>query len=116
MDNDKFQELVLEQLAKLTGGQDKVLKDIARLEDGQKEMRQDIARLEDGQDKIHQDMARLEFSHGEKLAALFDAYQSISEILDDHTRRLERIEEKVSMHEIQIKVLDATKSNKRKAK
>ncbi|MFA7077459.1 MAG: hypothetical protein WC147_03470 [Syntrophomonas sp.] len=39
-----------------------------------------------------------------------------SAVLDDHTERLQRIEDKVEGHDIQIQVLDKTKSNKRKVK
>ena len=62
------------------------------------------------------DIARIENDHGSKLEALFDGYQSIRETLEDHTKRLQRIEEKIETHDIQIQVLDKTKSNKRKIK
>lgn len=72
---------------------------------------------------LRQDVARIEYEHGEKLAALFDGYQVMSDkldehsrILNDHTERLQRIEDKVQTHDIKIEVLDKTKSNKRKVK
>lgn len=95
MENDKFQELVLEQLNSLT---------------------EQVAGLKEDVAGLRQSQARMEFDHGEKLSVLFDGYNSISETLADHTDRLQRIEDKISTHDIQIQVLDRTKSNKRKAK
>lgn len=40
-----------------------------------------LVKLCEGQEKIQQDIARIEIEHGEKLAALFDSYKSIKEIL-----------------------------------
>jgi hypothetical protein len=39
-----------------------------------------------------------------------------TKVLDEHTIILDRIEDKISSHDIQIHVLDKTKSNKRKLK
>ena len=75
-----------------------------------------LALLTEGQEKLSKDIARIEYDHGEKLAALFEGYQSIKETLADHTDRLQRIEDKLETHEIQINVLDSTKANKRKVK
>ncbi len=47
-----------------------------------------------------------ENDHGQKLGALLDGYKQNSEILEDHTLRLERIEEKVTEHNIKIHVLE----------
>lgn len=65
---------------------------------------------------LHQSQVKMELEHGEKLSAHFDGYHSITETLADHTARLQRIEDKLETHEIQIKVLDSTKANKRKVK
>lgn len=73
-----------------------------------------LVKLSESQEKIQQDIVRIEIEHGEKLAALFDGYESIKGTLANHTDRLQRIEEKLETHEIQIKVLDSTKANKRK--
>ena len=45
-----------------------------------------------------------------KHSAILDEH---TEILADHTEHLQRIEDKVEKHDIQIQVLDKTKSNKR---
>lgn len=75
-----------------------------------------LVKLSEDQEKLSQAIAKIEIGHGEKLSALFDGYQAITETLADHTDRLQRIEDKLETHEIQIKVLDSTKANKRKAK
>ena len=49
-------------------------------------------------------------------ANLAGGIKSIKQMQDEHTQQLTAIAEKVAGHEIQIKVLDATKSNKRKVK
>lgn len=75
-----------------------------------------LVKLSEGQEQLRQNLARIEFEHREKLSALSDSYQSITGTLADHTNRLQRIEDKLETHEIQIKVLDSTKANKRKVK
>ncbi len=75
-----------------------------------------LVKLNEGQEKLNQAIAKIEIEHGEKFSALFDGYQSITETLADHSARLQRIEDKLETHEVQIKVLDSTKSNKRKVK
>ncbi|MDD3308292.1 MAG: hypothetical protein PHO29_14510 [Acetobacterium sp.] len=100
--------------------------------------------LETKIDKVDSNQLRMENEFTEKIRGLTDAQKVANEKLDqlfafrddtdknmkflittldhvankidDHTDRLERIEDKVTTHEIQIKVMDATKSNKRKAK
>lgn len=82
----------------------------------QKFMIEKMTELSENVNSLQQDITRIEINHGEKLSALFDGYEAIKETLDDHTQRLERIETKLETHEIQIKVLDSTKANKRTAK
>lgn len=88
MNNKEFQEFIIKHLTELSA-----------------EVKQ-----------IRQNQAKMEFESNEKLSALFDGYQSINETLTDHTERLERIENKLETHSIQIEVLDKTKSNKCKVK
>gem|GEM_PF-6085296 len=45
---------------------------------------------------------RLENEAFNKIEALFDSYKLFSETLTDHTRRLQRIEDKITTHDIQI--------------
>jgi len=93
----------------LENGQQSLEKGQQALEKGQQSLQQDI-------EKIRQSQVRMEFEHGEKLSALFDGYKSLSETMTDHTERLQRIEEKITTHDVQIRILDKTKSNKRKVK
>ena len=87
----------------------KILKLLETMQSDMKTMRGDV-------DKIHQSQTRMEHEHGQKMSALFDGYKLLSEKLDDHTTRLQRIEEKIVGHDIKIEVLDQTKANKRKVK
>lgn len=84
--------------------------------DFQEFMIKHMTSLSDNVKELRQSLARLEFEHGEKLSALFDGQEAIKDTLADHTERLLRIEDKVERHDIQIRVLDETKSNKRKSK
>ena len=59
---------------------------------------------------------RMEQDHGTKLSSLLDGYKQNAEILDRHTEQLDRIEDRVTHHDIKISILDKTKSNKRIAK
>ena len=56
---------------------------------------------------------RCENDHGQKLGALLDGYKQHSEILIQHTVRLERIEEKIDVHDIRIHVIEKTINSKR---
>jgi exonuclease VII small subunit len=123
MDTDKFQELVLQQLENLNlrigsieKGQQTLEKGQQTLEKGQQTLEKSQQSLQQDVEKIRQSQVRMEFEHGEKLSALFDGYKSLSETMTDHTERLQRIEEKITTHDVQIKILDKTKSNKRKVK
>ncbi|NLB54086.1 MAG: hypothetical protein GX808_14270 [Syntrophomonadaceae bacterium] len=60
--------------------------------------------------------ARMEFGITGKINILSDGQEAIKGTLKDHTERLQRIENKVEKHDIQIQVLDKTKSNKRQVK
>jgi hypothetical protein len=95
MDNVKFQELVLQQLQILIEGQEQLTERLAKVENV---------------------VIRIENDHGTKLGALLDGYHHNAETLDGHTERLDRIESKITTHDIQISILDKTKSNKRKVK
>lgn len=55
-------------------------------------------------------------SSDESIKFLASTMSTVAHKIDDHTERLERIEEKIESHDIQIEVLDRTKTNKRKAK
>ncbi|NLI91254.1 MAG: hypothetical protein GX434_03360, partial [Peptococcaceae bacterium] len=60
MDNDKFQELVLEQLGSLGDKMDRFEGRQERLEAGQQEMRADIRQLQAGQEEMRTDIQQLQ--------------------------------------------------------
>ncbi|GAB6274531.1 MAG: hypothetical protein STSR0004_13940 [Peptococcaceae bacterium] len=113
MDTDKFQKLVLEQLKTLTEGQNRLDNRMNRLDNRMNGLDSHMDKLENSMVKLE---LRMENEAFNKISALFDGYKLLSETLTDHTDRLQRIEDKITTHDIQIKVLDKTKSNKRKAK
>ena len=109
MENEKFQELVLQQLKALTEGQKFLTEKYQSLSEGQRQLAERLTKVENV-------VTRIENDHGTTLNALLDGYHHNSEVLADHTERLDRIESKITSHDIQISILDKTKSNKRKAK
>ena len=72
--------------------------------------------LEENQHNLQAAVARIEVEHGNKLSALLDGYHHNAEALERVEIRLERVEAKIESHDIQISVLDRTKTNRRKAK
>jgi uncharacterized phage infection (PIP) family protein YhgE len=165
MENEKFQEIVLQQLKALAEGQKslednfqsladghkslednfqslanghkslednfqsladghKSLEDnFQSLADGHKSLEDNFQSLADGQRQLIERLTRvenvvrhIENDHGTKLGILLDGYHHNAEVLANHTERLDRIESKITTHDIQISILDKTKSNKRKAK
>ena len=109
MDNEKFQELVLQQFQTIAG-------ELKTLAEGQKTLENGQKHLTDRLTRVETVVARIENDHGAKLGALLDGYYQNTKILADHTERLDRIEEKITTHDIKISILDKAKSNKRKAK
>lgn len=112
----KLLEAVQGDIAGLKDNMAIVQSDIAGLKGNVADMQGDIQGLKQDVSQIRQSQARMEHQHGEKLAALFDGYQLLSRTLADHTVRLERIEAKVTDHDIKIEILDKNKANRRKAK
>lgn len=83
MDTERFQNIMLEQMARLT-------QKITELETNMA-TKEDIAEIR-SQMATKKDIARIENEITPKINALFDGYQL-------HTEQLKRIEEKVSAHE-----------------
>lgn len=102
MTNEEFQSLVLDKFQKNDEIQKLVLEKLGGLEGEIGGLKQSIARIEN--------------DHGEKLASLLDGYKQNAEILDRHSEQLDRIENKIESHDVQISVLDRTKSNRRRIK
>ena len=66
-------------------------------------------RLDQKADKT--DIVRLGQEYGTKLEALFDFQKTQEEVNERVLSALDRIEEKLETHDIQIRVLDKTKAN-----
>ena len=80
MDNEKFQELVLQQLQDLAAGQ-------KQLTDGQKDICKDLTKLETSMGSLEKGQLRLETRMEneviDKIRALFDTWQVHEDKLDD---------------------------------
>lgn len=90
MDNEKFQELVMQQLAYLTESFKGLSQDVQDLSKGQKVLTEDVK-------EIRQSQARMEFELTEKIRALYDARQSQQDINERIINTLGRIEAKIDV-------------------
>lgn len=116
IENEKFQELVINHLAHLTqeitelkAGQAKLEVGQAKLEDGQTklevgqaQLNERMERIEQGQtqltermDRVEQSLTRIENEHGAKINALFDAREVQFDVNARMNATLNRIEEKL---------------------
>ena len=102
MENEKFQELVLEHLAKLT--------------QESTETKQDIQQMSQRLEHVESAVIRIENDHGDKLKALFDAReaqldvnQQIFDALNRIEEKLDRLDLKVSAHEAVLKKVEFKK-------
>ena len=148
MDNEKFQELVLEQLKSLTTQVTSIDNRLGNVEQGQKSLEQGQKSLEQSQkslatriDNLEQDQqliiktlqkhsvqledlqkaqtrleTRMENEVIEKIHGLYEDRKVQHEVNSRVLAALERIESKITTHDVQIHILDKTKANKRKAK
>ncbi|MHB1420524.1 MAG: hypothetical protein ACYCX4_13240 [Bacillota bacterium] len=106
MDNGKFQDLMLEHFGKVLTKLDGMESRLSGVESRLDSVESHLDSVETELSKVNQSQARMEHEHGEKLAALAEGQQVLmetlaghTEILNDHTTRLERIEEKVSVRQ-----------------
>jgi response regulator RpfG family c-di-GMP phosphodiesterase len=88
MENDRFQDLVLEHLARLT-------QEMTGVKQGQQELTNKVDKLE----------ARFENEVIDKIKTLFEARWADREILERVEKRVDAIFEQVAVHEVQIKVI-----------
>ncbi|MHB1041539.1 MAG: hypothetical protein ACYC0Q_01700 [Eubacteriales bacterium] len=87
--------------------------DIKNIKVDIKNLKTEVQKIDGKVDKLE---LRLENEAFNKISALLDGYHQNAEKLADHTERLDRIESKITTHDIKIQILDKTKANKRKAK
>jgi hypothetical protein len=110
MENDKFQELVLNHLVRLTQDNTGIKQNIAGIEKNVTGIGQDIHTINQRLEKVETAVIRIENDHGEKLKALFDAREAqidVNERIFDALNRIEgkvdRLVLKVSAHEAVLK-------------
>ena len=113
---EKLLKQIIDKLDTLETKIDKVDSNQLRMEN---EFTEKVRGLTDAQNVTNEKLDQLFIFRDDtnkNMKFLVATLDHVANKLDDHTNRLERIEEKVTTHEIQIKVMDATKSNKRKVK
>ena len=107
------QRILTEGQRKLESKVDKLETRIGNIEEGQNEMKSDIVELNKGQLRLE---TRMENEVIEKIRGLYEFREIQTEVNERILAALDRIEAKIESHDIQISILDKTKSNKRKAK
>ena len=128
MENERFQDLVLEHLAKLTQENTDIKQDISQikqdnsllkqdvssLKQSNAEIKQDVSSLKQSNDEMKQDiqqvkgsLIRIENEHGEKLRALFDAREVQMDINERILDTLHRIEGKVDRLTLKVSTHDS---------
>ena len=120
MTDKEFQKFMIGHMTKLADDVTDIRQNMVRMEF---QLTEKINILFDGQKAINEKLDE-HTAILNKHSAILDEHTAIlnkhsaildehTEILADHTERLQRIEDKVEKHDIQIQVLDKTKSNKR---
>ena len=92
MDNEKFQDLVLEHLARLT--QDNT------------EIKMNIQKISQRLDQVEGAVIRIENDHGEKIKALFDAQEVMMEKMERFSESQTRMEDKLDRLSLKVSVHD----------
>ncbi len=123
MENNKLLETIVSHLLDIKESQKRIETRVSSLEDGQKRMEGNVNSLENSHSrlaqtiaKISESVAKIENIHGDKISALFDAREVQNDANTQIIQQLDRIESKIQSHDVQISVLDRTKTTRRKAK
>jgi len=127
MDNEKFQELVLQQFNKidrqlqsLTDGQEELNKKVGSMDTRLKTVEEGQTRIESRMDKLESKVDKLELRMEneviEKIRGLYEDREVQHDVNSRVLAALERIESKIERHDIQISILDKTKATKRKTR
>lgn len=130
----KNEDKILKLLENLTTDVSGIKSDVSNLKIGQSALEEHMDMLDSHIDKLELRMENEVFNPihilsenvlelikqqaatDENIKFMVNTVDHIANKIDDHGRYLERIEEKLESHDIQIHVLDKTKSNKRKVK
>ena len=87
MDNEKFQELVLQQLTSLTEGQARLLERQSTLEEGQARLLERQSSLEEGQARLSEGQVRIE----KRLNAVYEQTAMLTEFRTETIAKLTEI-------------------------
>lgn len=141
MTDKEFQEFMIKHLSTLTEGQASLGNRMDNMVTRMDKLDSQMSKLDTRMDSLDSQMGKLELrleneafspirilsenvldltnrqsATEENMKFLVTSMDHVVTIVDDHTQHLERIEAKLETHDIQIHVLDKTKSNKRKVK
>ena len=107
MENDKFQNLVLEHLANLTQEITELKQDNSVIKHEITELKQDNSVIKYDLTHIKESVIRIENDHGEKLKALFDAREVQIDVNERICETLNRIEGKVDRLTLKVSSHDS---------
>ena len=71
----------------------------------------DITDVKRVQERMGQSIVKIEIEHGQKLGAIFDKLDILDDKTDRNTEAIQRIEERLDMAEINIRVFDTKLRN-----
>ena len=74
-------------------------------------MKNDIENIKQELRNISGSVARIEVEHGEKLVALFDAFKVNSEKIEEHDKKINKCENRLTSHDDQLYVLNSKVGN-----
>ena len=74
-------------------------------------MKNDIESMKQELRNISGSVARIEVEHGEKLVALFDAFKVNSEKIEEHDKKINKCENRLTSHDDQLYVLNSKVGN-----
>ena len=86
----------------------KILEEIPKM----KKQLEEIPEMKQELRSISGSVARIEVEHGEKLAALFDAFKVNTEKIEEQNKRITRCEDMLEKHDHQIYILNSKLQNK----
>ncbi|NMA68990.1 MAG: hypothetical protein GX958_06185 [Desulfitobacterium sp.] len=124
MDNEKFQELMLEHFGKVLKELSDVKESQTRMEADMTTMKSDIADLKESQARMQQDIIRIENDFGKKIDILFYDWRETQKAFNDEIRqelkvlstKVEALQMESSKHDREIRELYLVNMAKNKKK
>ena len=115
-----FQQFTMEQFTKIDLRFTKMDARFDKMDDRFDKMDDRFDKMDDRFDNLEEKVTKISITIENEIKpsikAITEQLDDHSRILNRHTEQLERIEDKVTHHDIKISILDKTKSNKRIAK